>query len=171
MVIYGHDDQAHTALFDWLRAVGLQPQEWNQIIGASGMASPYVGQVLEQAFKDAQAVIAFFTPDERVIARIDRPGDPGAWRPQARPNVLIEAGMALVTHPIRSVLAVLGPQELPSDLAGRAYVRLSHTSSAPLQDLAGRLHKAGCQTDTTSTDWLDPDASQIAAMSPPTAST
>ena len=70
----------------------------------------------------------YFTPDERVIARTRAPReDQNAWRLQARPNVLIEAGIASVTHPERTVLAVLGHQELPSDLAGRHYIRLSHT--------------------------------------------
>jgi predicted nucleotide-binding protein len=128
MVIYGHDTAANTALFDWLRSIGLQPQEWSQLIHASGSASPYIGQVLDQTLRNVQAVIAFFTPDERVTAAATPPGGEGAWRFQARPNVLIEAGMALSTHPTRTILAVLGTQELPSDLAGRHYVRLSHTA-------------------------------------------
>jgi len=36
MVIYGHDTQANTALFDWLRAIGLEPREWSQLIHATG---------------------------------------------------------------------------------------------------------------------------------------
>jgi predicted nucleotide-binding protein len=156
MVIYGHDEDANNALFDWLRSIGLEPQEWSQIIGATGNASPYIGQALEQAFHDAQAVVAFFTPDERVLARSASPKDPGAWRLQARPNVLIEAGMALTTHPERTLLVVLGDQELPSDLAGRHYVRLSATSAAPLIDLANRLTQAGCDTNITGTAWVNP---------------
>jgi predicted nucleotide-binding protein len=155
MVIYGHDGEANTALFNWLRAIGLQPREWSQLIRASGSASPYIGEVLDQAFRDAQAVIAFFTPDEHVTAAGSQGGQ-RTWRLQARPNVLIEAGMALVTHPTRTVLVVLGNQELPSDLAGRHYVRLNSTAVEPLHDLAERLHTAGCDTDTTGTAWLDP---------------
>jgi predicted nucleotide-binding protein len=168
MVIYGHDEEANNALFDWLRAIGLEPQEWSQVIGATGNASPYIGSALEHAFRNAQAVVAFFTPDERVLARTASPKDSGAWRLQARPNVLIEAGMALTTHPDRTVLVVHGAQELPSDLAGRHFVRLSRTSSAPLNDLANRLKQAGCDTDTTGTAWLNParfpDRSGIDAM-------
>jgi predicted nucleotide-binding protein len=156
MVIYGHDKEANTALFDWLRAIGLRPREWSQLVRASGNASPYIGEILDQAFKDAQAVIAFFTPDEHAIGRTASGADTNAWRLQARPNVLFEAGMALVTHPKRTVLAVLGPQELPSDLAGRHYIRLSHTSPEPLYQLATRLSDAGCDTDLGGTDWLNP---------------
>jgi predicted nucleotide-binding protein len=156
MVVYGHDGEANNALFDWLRAIGLQPLEWSQVVGGTGHASPYIGQALDEAFQNAQAVVAFFTPDERVIAIGTSPTDPTAWRLQARPNVLIEAGMALNTHPDRTVLVVLGDQELPSDLAGRHYIRLRRTSAAPLHDLASRLKNAGCDTDTTGSTWLDP---------------
>jgi len=152
MVIYGHDDEANAALFGWLRDVGLEPREWDELVRATDSASPYVGDVLDQAFKDAQAVVAFFTPDERVCPR-DR-GEPS--RLQARPNVLIEAGMALVTHPGRTIFAVLGPQELPSDLAGRLYIRLSPTDGKPLRTLADRLRGAGCDVDLGGTGWLDP---------------
>lgn len=156
MVIYGHDIEAKNALFDWLRAIGLQPREWSQLVQASGSGSPYIGQVLDRAFEITQAVVALFTPDEYVIARTAAREDQNAWRLQTRPNVLIEAGMALVTHPTRTVIAVLGTQELASDLAGRHYIRLSHTAVEPLHDLAGRLHDAGCDTDLTGTDWLNP---------------
>ena len=154
MVIYGHDREANTALFSWLRAIGLQPQEWAHLIQLSGSASPYIGDVLQQAFQHAQAVIAFFTPDERVRGRGSLPGASHTWRLQARPNVLIEAGMALVTHPDRTVLITLGTQELPSDLAGRHYIRLNGTPG-PLNDIANRLRAAGCDTNLTGTDWLD----------------
>lgn len=155
MVIYGHDREANAAMFSWLHDIGLQPKEWSQLINLSGSASPYIGDVLDRTFKSVQAVIAFFTPDERVRERdTDRPGS-GPWRLQSRPNVLIEAGMALVTHPGRTVLVVLGPQELPSDLAGRHYIRLDGTPGS-LNDMANRLQSAGCEIDQTGTRWLDP---------------
>jgi predicted nucleotide-binding protein len=170
LVIYGHDTQANTAIFDWLRAIGLQPKEWSRIMADSGSASPYIGQALERAFDDAQAVVAFFTPDERVIAAGASPADASAWRLQARPNVFFEAGMALAIHPTRTVLVVLGPQELPSDIAGRHHVRLSNTAVEPLHDLANRLKQAGCETDTLDSSWLNParfpDRSHITPVPP-----
>jgi predicted nucleotide-binding protein len=153
MVIYGHDTPANQALFAWLRAIGLRPREWSQLIQASGSASPFIGEVLNKALHDVQAVIAFFTPDEYVTSS---EADQSKGRFQARPNVLIEAGMALIAHPTRTIIAVLGDQELPSDLAGRHYVRLTHTSVQPLHDLAGRLRDAGCDIDLTGSDWLIP---------------
>ena len=149
MVVYGHDTEANDALFAWLQRVGLQPMEWSQLVDRTGSASPYIGQVLERAFEDAQAVVAFFTPDERVVAM------DGSTRRQARPNVLIEAGMALVTHPERTVFITLGHPDLPSDLAGRHYIQLNGTAG-PLNEIASGLERAGCDVDRRGSRWLDP---------------
>jgi hypothetical protein len=110
-------------------------------------------------------VVVLFTPDEHVRLRQEMVRRAPNWRLQARPNVLFEAGMAFATHPERTALVVLGDQEIPSDLAGRHYVRLG--SVAALRDLAQRLHDAGCPVDLTGNDWLDvsrfPDRSGIPA--------
>ena len=157
MVICGHDKEANRAIFDWLRAVGLQPQEFTHLIDAKGEGSPYIDDVIRTAFNNTQAVIAFFTPDEYAFNRSMPSFGKGAERLQARPNVMIEAGMALITHPSRTILVVLGDQELPSDLAGRHYVRLNCTDPEPLNDLAQRLRRAGCDIDTSAGDWLRAD--------------
>jgi predicted nucleotide-binding protein len=104
-----------------------------------------------------QAVVAFFTPDEHVILREDHAAGEDTWRLQARPNVLIEAGMALATHPKETILLVLGNQELPSDLHGRHFIRLDGTAR-PLKELADRLKTAGCAVELDGTsDWLSAD--------------
>lgn len=155
MVVYGQDPQVARALFDWLRAIGLKPQEWEQLITASGEGSPFIGKVLEAAFAESQAVIVLFTPDEHTRLRGELSGDQADWRLQSRPNVLFEAGMAFATNPSRTVLVVVGSQELPSDLAGRHYVQLR--SAENLRDLARRLERAGCPVDLSGSDWLHID--------------
>jgi predicted nucleotide-binding protein len=155
MVIYGRDDEANAALFDCLRAMGLKPQEWGQLIRQSQVGSPYIGAVLDEAFKDVQAVVAFFTPDEHVISRAHYAAGQDSWRLQARPNVLFEAGMALATHPRETILLVLGNQELPSDLSGRHFIRLDGTGIA-LKNLSDRLKTAGCAVELDGSDWLNP---------------
>ena len=156
MVIYGHDDEANAALYNCLRAMGLQPQEWGQLIQQSQIGSPYIGAVLDEAFKSVQAVVALFTPDEHVITRANSEAGQYRWRLQARPNVLIEAGMALATHPRETILLVLGDQELPSDLSGRFFIKLDGTG-VPLKDLGDRLKTAGCAVELSGNDWLNPD--------------
>jgi predicted nucleotide-binding protein len=155
MVIYGHDVEANAALFDCLRAMGLKPQEWGQLIQQSQVGSPYIGAVLDEAFKNVQAVVAFFTPDEHVITRASYAIGQDNWRLQARPNVLLEAGMALATHPRETILLVLGSQELPSDLSGRHFIRLDGTG-IPLKNLGDRLKTAGCAVELDGDDWLNP---------------
>src|SRR5260221_13698779 len=49
MGIYGHDTEANTALFAWLRTIRPQPPEWSQLRRAGGNASPYIAQVLDPA--------------------------------------------------------------------------------------------------------------------------
>ncbi len=169
MVVHGRDEQAKRAMFDWLRSIGLRPLEWNQLVSRSRDASPFIGEILEAAFRRAQAVVVLFTPDERAQLRPGHDDDSAPWRLQARPNVLFEAGMAFATHPQRTVLAVLGEQDMPSDLAGRNYVSLS--SVGGLRDLAERLEHAGCPVDLSGSEWLDitrfPARSNI-AVGPPT---
>ena len=122
----------------------------------SGNGSPWVGQVVDQAFANAQAVLVFFTPDEQVAARGKAPDDQAAWRFQSRPNVLVETGAALVTHPQRTILVVLGDQALPSDLDGRAFIKLDGTAG-PLWELVTRLADAGCDVRPKGTQWLESD--------------
>lgn len=155
VVVHGRDEAARSALFDFLRAIDLRPLEWATLVRESGSASPYVGAVLERAFAVAQAVVVLMTPDEAVTLRanLQRP-DEAATEYQSRPNVLIEAGMALVTHPDRTVIAELGTSRRISDIEGRHVVRLDG-NAASLHALAERLRGCGCPIVTSGTDWLE----------------
>jgi hypothetical protein len=151
-VAYGRDDAARQALFGFLRALGLQPLEWEALIAATRTASPYTGQAVEAGFAQARAVVVMFTPDD--VVRLHPDLDQRSFVVlQSRPNVLVEAGMALATHPDRTVLTILGPVELPSNLAGRNFVRLD--TSQGLNTLASRLQRAGCSVSRDGSDWLD----------------
>ena len=111
-VVHGRNEPARTAMFSFLRSIGLQPIEWSQAVAATGEASPYIGTVLDSAFEAAQAVVVLMTPDEIAYLRpeyssgeSDPECEPGA---QGRPNVLFEAGMAMGRDPKRTVLVELG---------------------------------------------------------------
>lgn len=165
MVVHGQDQDAASAMFDWLRAVGLRPREWGQLVRETQKGSPFIGDVLDVAFRESQAVVVLFTPDELVSLRPEISNAQLTWRLQARPNVLFEAGMALATRPDRTILVVLGSQELPTDLSGRHFVRLR--GAADLKEIAQRLETAGCPVDLSGGNWLDvkrfPDRSDVAA--------
>jgi len=161
MVVYGRDAQARLAMFDFLRALGLQPQEWGKLIEGTGKAAPYIGEVLEKAFGEAAAVVVLLTPDDEACLRetlrgSDEPDFERAPTPQARPNVLFEAGMAFGIHPDRTVLVQYGELRPFSDVFGRHVIRLNGTE-APLRDIARRLETAGCEIDDSGDDWATPD--------------
>ena len=156
-VVHGRNVGARDAMFGFLRAIGLEPIEWSSAISATGSASPYIGQALDAAFELAQAVVVLLTPDDVAYLRPEYAnGDDDPERvptPQARPNVLFEAGMAIGRHPERTVLVELGSLRPFSDVAGRHAVRLDD-SSQKRNDLANRLKDAGCDVTTSGSDWL-----------------
>jgi predicted nucleotide-binding protein len=157
-VVVGRNTTASRSMFDFLRAIGLNPIEWNRAISATGSGSPYIGQALDAAFAMVQAVVVLMTPDD--IAQLAREHASGDDDPdlepkgQARPNVLFEAGMAFGHHPDRTILVELGALRPFSDVAGRHTVRLDD-SARRRHELANRLKDAGCDVDDTGSDWLE----------------
>ncbi len=157
-VVYGRDSLAKTALFGFLRDVGLRPLEWEQAVHLTETASPYIGDVLDAAFSHVQAVIVMLTPDDE--ARL-RPGLVEDWDPefettltgQPRPNVLFEAGMAFGRHPERTLLVEMAAIRPFSDVTGRHVIRLTDSASSK-HALVERLRRAGCDCDTEGQDWL-----------------
>lgn len=160
-VIHGRDEQARQAVFTFLRALDLQPLEWESIVHATGRVSPSLLEAVTAAFTRAQAVVALLTPDD--IVRL-HPDLWGAHEPametglmcQARPNVLFEAGMAFGVMPERTLIVQIGEIKPFSDIGGLNYVKLNPTTAEPLQKIAQRLKVvARCAVDDSGTDWLD----------------
>lgn len=156
-VVHGRDLEARDALFSFLRAIGLQPLEWSEAVKRTKRASPYIGEVLDVAFAVAQAVIVLLTPDDEArlrpaLLRADEPDYERHLMPQARPNAIFEAGMAMGRSPDRTLFVELGRLRPFSDLAGRHTVRFDG-SSQRRQELAERLKIAGCPVDLSGTYW------------------
>jgi predicted nucleotide-binding protein len=179
-VVRGRNEAAGSAMFSFLRSLGLTPIEWSQAIAMTGEGSPYPGNVLDKVLECAQAVIVLFTPDEFVALRSEYASsddDPElATSVQSRPNVLFEAGMAMGRSSERTVLVELGKHRSFSDVTGRHMVRLSNDPEKR-KALAERLHTAGCSVDMSGVHWLregdftPPEAPKVpAAFSPSAAS-
>ena len=156
-VVHGRNRTARDALFTFLRSIGLHPLEWSEAIAATGKSSPYIGEILDAAFSIAQAVIVLMTPDDEARLRdpfrqSDDPPYEAQLTPQARPNVLFEAGMAMGRSPDRTVLVELGLLRPFSDIAGRHTIKLDD-STQRRQQLANRLQTAKCRVNLSGTDW------------------
>jgi predicted nucleotide-binding protein len=156
-------------MFDFLRSIGLQPLEWTQAIRKTGEASPYVGTVLDTAFREAAAVVVLLTPDDEAKLRDEfiTPRDPlyeKRLTGQARPNVLFEAGMAFGRDSNSTVLVQVGEVRPFSDVAGR---HLTHLSNDPTsrQEFVTKLANAGCNVNITGADWLRVGDFQLAGAS------
>jgi predicted nucleotide-binding protein len=157
-VVHGRNINARNELFRFLRALHLQPLEWNQVIAMTGEPSPYVGTILDTAFREAAAVVVLFTPDDEAKLRKKY------WKThersyekrlmgQARPNVLFEAGMAFGRNPNRTLLVQLGEMREFSDIGGRHVVHLSNAVESR-RELSTKLKNAGCAVNEDGTDWL-----------------
>ena len=156
-VVHGRNSIARDSLFHFLRAIGLSPIEWSQATVLSAKGAPFISEILEKAFSEAQAIVVLITGDDEAKLRNEfiRDNDPQYEKtltPQARPNVLFEAGMAFGTHPERTIIVELGETRPFSDIAGRHIIKLNN-SSGRRQELAQRLESAGCLIDLSGTDW------------------
>jgi predicted nucleotide-binding protein len=167
LVVHGRNEPARRGLFEFLRAIGLDPIEWSEAIQMTGQASPFIGDVLDAAFGAAQAVVVLQTPDDvaHLHESLTYPGDPECSpQMQPRPNVLFEAGMAMGRNADRTVIVELGQVKSFSDIHGRHVVRLDN-SVGRRQELANRLTTAGCAVKLTGTDWHD--AGDLTPPAPP----
>jgi predicted nucleotide-binding protein with TIR-like domain len=167
--MHGRDEPARKAIFDLLRRIGLEPLEWDALVRLTGAAAPFNGDVVAGAFSAAQAVVVLLTPDDvgflhpELRGKQEREDDRNPTG-QPRLNVLLEAGMALQSHPRRTLLVEIGHTRQASDLAGRNAIRLDG-SAEMLHSFANRLQDAGCSVRLSGSDWLDPTAvGQLAAL-------
>lgn len=169
-VVHGRDSAARDAIFAFLRSVGLKPLEWTQALKLVRKGSPYVGEVLEAAFREAAAVVVLMTPDDeaRLQRRFLKPSDPAHEKEltgQARPNVLFEAGMAFGKDSNSTVLVQIGEVRPFSDVGGRHVVHLTDQPTSR-QEFVTKLANAGCNVDTSGTDWLTAGTFSIQLSNP-----
>lgn len=159
MVVHGRNIPVRDALFDFLRALSLNPIEFSHGVKATKKGAPVIKEVLDAMFAKAAAVVVLFTADDeaRLQKQFRKSSDAAFERKltgQARPNVLFEAGRAFGSHPDSTILVQVGNHRPLSDLSG---VHLVHLGNDPASrnDLASRLETAACDVDRSGTDWLN----------------
>jgi len=156
-VVHGRNLRARDGLFAFLRSINLNPLEWSSLVEETGDPTPYIGEILDVAFTKAQAVIVLMTPDDEGKLRDEfladnEPPHEKNFTPQARLNVLFEAGMAMGRFPKRTILVELGDLRPFSDIGGRHVLKMNN-SSTKRQELAQRLKTANCEVNISGTDW------------------
>jgi predicted nucleotide-binding protein len=173
-IVHGRNERMRKAMFEFIRSVGLNPLEWGTLMNATGVASPYIGQVLHKGLSKATAVVVLMTPDD--VAQLkqefwstnDQPHE-RVLTGQARPNVLFEAGLAFMKFPTSTILVqAVGRCRPFSDIDGRHIVNINN-SPQKREELFDKLKTAGCPVGKTS-NWLtagDFDAeSPVASVRP-----
>ncbi len=146
-VVHGRNAPLRDAMFSFLRAVDLKPLEWEEAKSLVEEPNPYIGTILEQAFAKVSAILVLFSPDDEAKLRDGLISDSDEdyekhLTPQARPNVLFEAGMAFGFNPQKTILVEIGKLRPFSDIYGRHTVRLDNTSEKKMH-LIDALRKAG----------------------------
>jgi predicted nucleotide-binding protein len=119
-VIHGRNLEARKEMGIYLRALGLEPINFDDLRASLG-GTPTIAEIVMAGMEQAKGVVALFTADEYAALRPDlRHGESGeaVERWQSRPNVLIEAGIAFGIDRKRVVLVKLGKVSLPSDFGG-----------------------------------------------------
>jgi predicted nucleotide-binding protein len=158
-VVHGRNGTVRRAMFDFLRALGLSPIEWDEAVAMTGQGAPYTGYAIDAAFSNAHAAVILITGDDLACLKpefISEDDDDSERKPtpQARPNVLFEMGLAFGRKPDRTIIVEFGKTRLMSDTLGRNVIRFSDTPEFR-QKLAARLRTAGCAVNADSRlDWL-----------------
>lgn len=160
-VVYGRNEKARTKMFDFLRAIGLDPTEWSKVIQVTGEGSPHNDVAIATTMEQAVAVVVLLTGDDvaklnpAYVKKDDFPFE-SEFTPQARPNVLFEAGMAFGQRGGKVVFVQIGNVRPFSDIVGRNIVRLVNSPESK-KALAQRLQSIGCAVDLGGDDWLAVD--------------
>jgi len=169
-IVHGRNLRARDAMVQFLHALHLDPLIWEQAVTLTGKTAPTTLEVVKAGLQAACAIVLLLTPDEQTQLREQfvKPGDSNQPEFQPRPNVIFEAGMALVLAPERTILVRLGKTREISDIAGINYIPLSNAPESR-RALAMRLQRAGCNADLTG-NYLNPQVAGDFAVSIPSES-
>lgn len=161
-IVHGRDIHNRDALVKLLKQMDVKPITWNE--AASQSSSQETLRIVEAGMSLAQAIIVLFTPDD--LAKLQDnflvPRDGNHERNptgQARPNVILEAGMAYAKAPDRTVFARVGHLREISDISGFNWVDLGNDYDSR-DRLRRELAKANVRLDAHK-NIIDPEAGEF----------
>ena len=146
-LVHGRNLALASAVTNTLEFIGARVLDFDETRRSPEFTGRYIGQVLDYAFSRAQAIVVILSPDDavRIRSHFRLDEDPRfGIEYQPRPNVLIELGMALQSHPDRLVLLEFPPLRQINDIAGLLRVTYKDDMSAFAAELQSKLLQAGC---------------------------
>jgi predicted nucleotide-binding protein len=157
-VVHGRNIKARDELTTFLRSLDIKVIEWPKAVALTKKPNPYIAEVIDAGFQNAQAIVVLLTPDDeaRLTDKLLVPSDQRFERKptgQPRQNVLFEAGMAFAKYNATTVLVRMGNLRPMSDVAG---IHIQHLSeSAPSRkQFVSKLKIAGVVLNDDGDDWL-----------------
>lgn len=163
VVFRQHNNLAKEVMDDFLKALGLNPHDLGEVVKYLAKGDDdTIGNRLKAAFNTAQGFMVLLTPDEEARLRDEWVEDDDEENPpifQPRPNVMLEAGMALGIDESRTILVRMArpkePFTLPTDIDGRYLAVLGtakKTNKKGLKDVLVKLERAECKLETELTE-------------------
>jgi CAP12/Pycsar effector protein, TIR domain len=64
-VVHGRNHEARDGMFDFLRALGLDPMTWDDAIHGLGKGTAHGREILDELFSTTQAIVVLLTGDEQ----------------------------------------------------------------------------------------------------------
>lgn len=158
-VIHGRDTALRDSMYGLLSALGCKPVEFQQAVAKiRGTGNPWVGDVLDKVFLQAQALIVLFSPDDETKLKDQFVGKnekqtEGKPQGQARANVIYEAGMAMARHQEKTIMVQVGTIKGFSDIFGRHMMHLNNSPTSR-NNFVLRLEQI-CNVDRTGDRWME----------------
>jgi predicted nucleotide-binding protein len=160
-VVHGRNKKLLDSMFSLIEAIGLEPLDWDKVTAMTGKSAPSIQEIISTGFKEAQAIIVLLSGDDIAKLRKEFIQERDElyekeYTPQARPNVLFEAGMAMAANQERTVLVQVGNIRKFSDIQG---LHITHLDDSPQkkQSLITKLKNAKCDIRDLSSDnrWME----------------
>ena len=154
-IVSGRNSKIRDAMFEFLRALELYPQEWTHLVKMTEKGSPYVGDILNVGMHDAGAIIILMTGDEEVKLKDKflNKDEESTIEQQPRPNVIFEAGLAFGLNRNNTIIIEFGKIRKMSDILG-IHVILMDNSPEKRKELVERLKSTKCNVNDQGIDWL-----------------
>jgi len=158
-IVHGRNLAKRKAVDELLRALNLEPLDWDKATELTENKPPPVFEIIDAGMNNAQACLVLMSGDDeaRLMRGFRSKNDESYERkltPQARANVIFEAGLALGKYRRRTILVEFGPIRTFSDLRGMWILRYQDQDDLSFRKRLIRLLKmAQCPADDSTDLW------------------